>query len=91
MNIYVGNLNHQTTEKQLHDLFTPFGVIDASKIITKEHSGKSRGYGFIEMLNQKEAETAIAGLNGFDLDGYTIVVKKAQQNNQGNNYDQNMF
>ncbi|QIG89302.1 RNA-binding protein [Chryseobacterium sp. POL2] len=81
MNIYIGNLNHQTTEKQLHDLFTTFGVIDASKIITKQHSGKSRGYGFIEMPDQKEAENAIDKLNGFDVDGYFIIVNQAKQNN----------
>ena len=81
MNIYVGNLNHKTTEKQLNDLFAPFGSIISSKIITKEHSGASRGYGFIEMSEQGEAEGAIAGLNGFDFGGQPIIVNKAKQNN----------
>lgn len=91
MNIYVGNLNHKTTEKRLQDLFSSYGKVFSVKIIKQDYSGRSKGYGFVEIHNQMEAESAIKGLNGFNLDGYTIVVNNAQQNNLGNNYDQNIF
>lgn len=63
MNIFVGNLNFQTTEEQLQDLFLPFGEVSSVKIVTDKFSGRSRGFAFVDMPDQTEGENAINNLN----------------------------
>lgn len=77
MNIFVAKLSYGTTEDELRSLFEPFGDLDSVKIIMDRDTGRSKGYGFVEMSNDEEAEQAIAALNDTELDGREIVVKKA--------------
>lgn len=78
MNIFVAKLNYDTQEDDLRDAFEEFGAVDSVKIIMDKFSGKSKGFGFVEMPNDDEARAAIADLNDSEMDGRTIVVKKAE-------------
>lgn len=78
MNIYVGNLSPKTTEAELRQAFEAFGEVDTAKIIKDNITGRSRGFGFVEMPNQEQAQSAIAGLNGKDLDGSALTVNEAK-------------
>ena len=78
MNIYVGNLSPKTTEEDLKQVFQEFGDVDSAKIIKDNFTGKSRGFGFIEMPNQAEAQAAIAGMNGKDVGGSALTVNEAK-------------
>ena len=69
MNIYVGNLSYGMSEDELRDAFGAFGEVSSVKILMDRETGRSRGFGFVEMPNNGEAETAIAQLNGKDLGG----------------------
>ena len=78
MNIYVGNLNWGVTEEDLKTAFEEFGTVNSAKIITDRYSGKSRGFGFVEMPEDAEAKAAIAALNSKDLKGREIKVNEAK-------------
>ncbi len=78
MKIYAGNLSYDLTEDELRKEFESFGQVDSIKIIKDNFSGKSRGFGFIEMPNENEAQKAIEELNGKDLKGKNIVVNRAR-------------
>ena len=77
MNIYIGNLSFNTTEDTLKSLFTEFGDIESIKVIKDRFSGRSKGFGFIEMPSNSEADQAIKALNGNRIDGNHIKVKPA--------------
>ncbi len=78
MNIFVAKLNYDTQEADLQDAFEEFGQVDSAKIIMDKGTGRSKGFGFVEMPNDDEAREAIRSLNDQDLDGRTIVVKEAE-------------
>ncbi len=78
MNIYVGNLSPKTSEDELREAFEAFGEVDSAKIIKDNFTGKSRGFGFVEMPNQSEGEAAIAGLNGKEVAGSSLTVNEAR-------------
>ena len=78
MNIFVAKLNFDTHEDDLRAAFEEFGEVSSAKIIFDKFTGKSKGFGFVEMDNDDEARNAIEALNDSDLDGRTIVVKKAE-------------
>ena len=78
MNIYVGNLSYETTEEDLKIAFEPFGKIDSVKIIKDSDSGRSKGFGFVEMASKVEGQSAIDGLNGKELKGKAINVNEAR-------------
>lgn len=78
MNIFVAKLNFDTNESGLQETFEQFGEVDSVKIIMDKFTGRSKGYGFVEMPNDDEAQDAISNLNDQELDGRTIVVKKAE-------------
>ncbi len=78
MNIFVAKLNFDTKESDLQYAFEEFGEVESAKIIMDKFTGRSRGFGFVEMPNDEEAMAAINDLNDTDLDGRTIVVKKAE-------------
>ena len=78
MNIYVGNLAHQTTEAELRQAFEAYGRIDSLAIIKDKFTGESRGFGFVEMPSKEEADAAIAGLNGQNLGGRNLSVNEAR-------------
>jgi RNA recognition motif-containing protein len=78
MNIYVGNMPYNSTEKELEDMFGEFGTVTSARIITDRETGKSKGFGFVEMSNNDEAEEAIRELNGKELGGRNIKVNEAR-------------
>lgn len=78
MNIYVGNLLREATEDDLRQAFEAFGQVTSVKIITDKFTGDSRGFGFVEMPNSTEAQSAISGLDGKDLKGSTLKVNEAR-------------
>jgi RNA recognition motif-containing protein len=78
MNIYVGNLPREATEEDLRKAFESFGEITSAKIITDRFTGDSRGFGFVEMSNNSEAQAAISDLDGKDLKGRTLKVNEAR-------------
>jgi len=79
MNIYVGNLQYGVTEDELKELFEEFGEVMSVKIINDKYSGRSKGYGFVEMSNNNEAKKAIENLNEKDLRGRNIRVNQARE------------
>jgi RNA recognition motif-containing protein len=78
MNIYAGNLPWGLSEEDLREAFEAFGEVVSVKIIKDKFTGRSRGFGFVEMPNQEEGESAISALNGKDLKGREIVVNQAR-------------
>jgi RNA recognition motif-containing protein len=78
MNIYVGNLSYEATEDDLREAFSAFGQVASANIIKDRDTGRSRGFGFVEMPNQQEAQAAIAGLNGKDLKGRALNINEAR-------------
>ena len=78
MNIFVAKLNYDTQERDLEDAFAAHGTVDSVKIIMDKFTGRSKGFGFVEMPNDDEAQAAIDDLNDQEFDGRTIVVKKAE-------------
>ena len=75
--IYVGNLNFATTEDQLSNLFAQYGTVVSSDVITDRYSGRSRGFGFVEMEDVDAADAAISALDGFEYDGRALRVNEA--------------
>ncbi|NLR61035.1 RNA-binding protein [Chitinophaga polysaccharea] len=78
MNIFIGNLSSQTTEQQLTTLFSPFGMVRSTKVIIDNYTGRSKGFGFVEMPVDAEAERAIRDLNSTLMDAQVIVVNEAR-------------
>ena len=76
--LYVGSLPYSTTEQQLTELFAPHGTVQSAKVIADRYTGQSRGFGFVEMATNEEAQKAIAALNGTPLGGRTLVVNEAR-------------
>jgi len=89
MNIFVAKLNFDTNESTLQSAFEEFGAVDSVKIIMDKYTGRSKGFGFVEMPNDDEARAAIEALNGQDFDQRTIVVKKAEprSNDRGGGFN----
>jgi RNA recognition motif-containing protein len=77
-NIYVGNLSYDTTEDALRALFAEFGEVEAVRVITDRYTGRSKGFGFVEMTAEDAAQEAIGALNGKSVDGREIRVDKAK-------------
>jgi RNA recognition motif-containing protein len=77
-NLYVGNLPHSTTEAELRNVFEPHGAVEKVTLVTDRETGRSRGFGFVEMANASEADKAIAALNGTDLGGRTLTINEAK-------------
>jgi len=91
MNIYVGNLSSETTEKQLEDLFAPFGEIKLVKIIVDAYTKRSKGFAFVEMPEQENAAQAVEKLNNSLLQGQTITVNEARPRNNADNYGRRSY
>ena len=83
MKLYVGNLPYNATEDDLRTLFSPYGGVTSVAIITDRDTGRSKGFGFVEMGSDPEAQAAINGMNGQALDGRAIVVNEARPKTQG--------
>lgn len=78
MNIYVGNMNFNLGNDELMNLFTPFGTVTSAKIIIDKVTGRSKGFGFVEMSNDDEARSAIAGLHETEHMGRKLIVNEAK-------------
>ncbi len=78
MNIYVGNLSYNATEETVRRAFESFGQVISARIIKDKNTGQSRGFGFVEMLEQSQAQAAIENLNGKELLGRQMTVKEAR-------------
>ncbi len=78
MNIYVGNLSYGMSEDELRDAFAQYGEVSSAKILSDRETGRSRGFGFVEMPNQSEGETAIMQLNGKEVSGRALRVNEAR-------------
>jgi RNA recognition motif-containing protein len=83
MNIYVGNLSHETTEENLKEAFEVFGEVNTVKVIKDNYNARSKGFGFVEMPTKAEAQSAIEGLNGKDLKGRNLNVSEARPRSEG--------
>lgn len=78
MNIYVGNLSYSLTESELREAFANFGEVSSAKILSDRETGRSRGFGFVEMPDDTEAQAAVANLNGKDVGGRPLRVNEAR-------------
>jgi RNA recognition motif-containing protein len=76
--LYVGGLPYSATESQLNDLFAQHGTVASARIITDKFTGQSRGFGFVEMSSQEEAQAAISAVNGTQMEGRTLTVNEAK-------------
>ena len=79
MNIYVGNISYNTSEQALREHFASLGTVEDVRIINDRATGRSKGFGFVTFTNDDEARTAIAELNGVELDGRELVVNEARE------------
>jgi RNA recognition motif-containing protein len=79
MNMYVSNLSFHTSDEDLKKLFEEFGAVSSAKVITDRETGRSRGFGFVEMSSNDDAQKAIKGLNGKDLEGRSMSVSEARE------------
>ncbi len=78
MNIFIGNLNYRLQVETIEQLFAEYGHVDSVKIITDRETGRSKGFGFVEMPNDSEGEAAIEGLNGSEVMDRAMVVNQAR-------------
>lgn len=84
MNLYIGNLNYGTRDNDLQSLFEQIGEVSSAKIIMDRVTGRSKGFGFVEMPNDDEARKAIEDLNGYTLSNRQITVSEARPRPEGN-------
>jgi RNA recognition motif-containing protein len=93
MNIYIANLSYGVNDADLRDLFSEYGEVSSTKVIIDKFSGKSRGFGFVEMPNTEDAKKAIENLHEAEYDGKVITVNEAKprtgKSNNSNNYGNN--
>ena len=78
-NLYVGGLPYSVSDGQLSELFSAHGTVESARVITDRMTGRSRGFGFVEMSSQEEAEAAIEALNGTQLEGRSLTVNEAKK------------
>jgi len=78
MTIYVGGLPYSTTEGQLQEIFAAHGSVESARVITDKFTGRSKGFGFVEMSSGGEAQKAIEALNGTEIEGRTLTVNEAR-------------
>jgi len=93
--LYVGGLSYDTSDNSLETLFTQYGTVDSARVITDRDSGASKGFGFVEMSSDAEANSAITALNGTNFEGRTITVNEARpqvdRNQRGNRGGYNRY
>jgi RNA recognition motif-containing protein len=80
--LYVGGLPYEVTDDRLEEIFSAHGTVESARVITDRMTGRSRGFGFVEMSSQEEAQQAIDKLNGTDLDGRSLTVNEAKPKEQ---------
>lgn len=90
-NIFIGNLTTKVGNDDLKEIFEEYGNVSSAKVIMDHYTGKSRGFGFVEMLNDEEAENAIRGLNGAELDGKKITVNIAKPKTERSDFNRKRY
>ena len=85
MNIYVSNLSFNTNDAELHELFSKFGEVSSAKVIMDRESGRSRGFGFVEMPSNEEGKDAMLGLNNKEVEGRAMSVSVAKEREERSN------
>src|SRR5690349_21374593 len=83
MNIYVGNLSWNLKDQDLTNMFTPYGEVASAKIVMDKFTQRSKGFGFVEMPNDEQAQAAIAQLNGSEVEGRNLVVNESRPKEEG--------
>src|SRR5215212_1915199 len=83
MNIYVGNLSWGLKDQDLANMFAPFGEVSSAKIVMDKFTQRSKGFGFVEMPNDEQAQAAIAQLNGTEVEGRNLVVNESRPKEEG--------
>jgi RNA recognition motif-containing protein len=78
MRLYVGNLSYNTSDGDLDQMFSAFGTVRSAQVIMDRDTGRSKGFGFVEMSTEQEAQAAVTGLNGKEVDGRTLTVNEAR-------------
>ncbi len=86
MNIYVGNIAYNMSDDELRSVFENFGDVDSARIITDRDTGRSKGFGFVEMPDDDQASAAVDALNGSDMMGRTLTVNEARPKKPRNDY-----
>ena len=86
MNIYVGNLSWSMTDEDLNNLFSQYGTVSSAKILKEKNTGRSKGFGFVEMEDDDAAKTAIATLNESEVQGRKLIVNESQPRPEGSGY-----
>lgn len=94
--IYVGNMSYDNDEETLNELFSEFGEVVSAKVIVDQYSGRSKGFGFVEMATEDEAQAAIAALNGKEVSGRNLKVNEAtdkpkRSSSSNNNFRRNNY
>jgi len=85
MNIYVSNLSFNTSDAELNELFSTFGQVSSAKVITDRETGRSRGFGFVEMPSDEEGKDAMLGLNNKEVEGRAMSVSVAKEKTERSN------
>jgi cold-inducible RNA-binding protein len=83
MKLYVGNLSYQTSSSNLEDLFSQVGQVESATLVTDRDTGRSRGFGFVEMSTREEGQKAIEQFNGTEIDGRSLTVNEARPRTEG--------
>ncbi|HEY3332409.1 MAG TPA: RNA-binding protein [Capsulimonadaceae bacterium] len=81
--LYVGNLSYQATDQELHELFSEVGQVSSAQVVTDRYSGQSRGFGFVEMASEDDAQKAIAAIHGRNVGGRSLVVNESRPREGG--------
>lgn len=89
MNLYIGNLDYGIKEEQLKELFSEFGEVSSVKIITNKLTGRSKGFGFVEMPDDQAGAAAISALNGKSVNSRDLTVSEAREKTENDNYSNN--
>ena len=90
-NIFIGNLTTKVGNDDLKEIFEEYGIVTSAKVIMDHYTGKSRGFGFVEMSNDEEAEKAIRELNGAELDGKKITVNIAKPKTERDDFNRKRY
>jgi RNA recognition motif-containing protein len=81
--LYVGNLTYGVTDSTLEQMFTPHGTVESAQVIMDRDTGRSKGFGFVEMKSDQEAQAAMTGLNGKEVEGRALTVNEARPKTEG--------
>jgi RNA recognition motif-containing protein len=81
--LYVGNLSYSVTDSELEQLFTPHGTVESAQVIMDRDTGRSKGFGFVEMQTEQQAQAAIAALNNQEVGGRNLIVNEARPKTEG--------